>query len=63
MGLAVQLMEEARVRVLATGSALRFMTHRDLEAGDVDEALRRIEPLVERMLEGEATEPGRATAR
>ena len=49
-GLAVQLMEEARVRVLATGSALRVMTHRDLEAGDVDEALRRIEPLVERML-------------
>jgi threonine aldolase len=48
--LARQSLEDAGVRVLPVGSALRFITHRDLTERDVDEALARMEPLVERML-------------
>jgi len=48
--LALHMLEEVRVRVLPIGSALRFITHRDLETADVDEALERMQPLVERML-------------
>ena len=47
---ALKLMEEAAVRVLPVGSALRFIAHRDLTMADIHEALQRIEPLVERML-------------
>jgi threonine aldolase len=46
---ALQLLEEAGVRVLPVGSALRFITHRDLTDTDITEALERMEPLVERM--------------
>jgi threonine aldolase len=48
--MALQLVEEAGIRVLPAGSALRFMTHRDLTRADIKEALARLEPLVERML-------------
>jgi threonine aldolase len=48
--MALQLLTEAGVRVLPVGSALRFITHRDLTMADVTEALARMEPLVERML-------------
>lgn len=48
--LSLQLMEDAGVRVLPVGSALRFITHRDLKADDIDEALIRIQPLVTQML-------------
>lgn len=47
---AVQLLEEAGVRVLALGGVLRFVTHRDLSEDDIEEALRRVEPRVDRML-------------
>lgn len=47
---ALAMLEEAGVRVLPVGSALRFITHRDLAEGDIEEALARMEPLVERML-------------
>jgi len=50
MATALQLLEEAQVRVLPVGSALRFITHRDLTVEDIAEALARMEPLVERML-------------
>lgn len=43
-------LESAGVRVLPVGSALRFITHRDLAPGDVEEALRRIEPCVPDLL-------------
>jgi threonine aldolase len=48
--LAVQVMEEVNVRVLPVRSALRFITHRDLNLADIDEALERLHPLVEKML-------------
>jgi threonine aldolase len=48
--LALHMLEEARVRVLPIGSALRFITHRDLTEQDVSEALERIQPFVEKML-------------
>jgi threonine aldolase len=48
--LAMQALEDVGVRTLTVGSALRFITHRDLTQGDVSEALKRMEPLVERML-------------
>ncbi|MDP2876463.1 MAG: GntG family PLP-dependent aldolase [Holophaga sp.] len=48
--LSLQLMEDAGVRVLPVGSALRFITHRDLKADDIDEALIRIQPLFTQML-------------
>lgn len=43
-------MENAGVRTLPVGSALRFITHRDLTRQDVTEALRRLAPLAERLL-------------
>jgi len=48
--LALHMLEEARVQVLPVGSALRFITHRDLTQQDVEEALVRIQPFVEKML-------------
>lgn len=36
---------DAGVRALAVGSAVRFIPHRDLAMADIEEALRRIEPL------------------
>jgi hypothetical protein len=33
------------VRALPVGSAVRFIPHRDLGTADIEEALRRIEPL------------------
>jgi threonine aldolase len=39
---AVQQLENAGVRTLPVGGSLRFITHRDLTADDVDEALRRM---------------------
>jgi len=48
--LALHLLEEAGVQVLPVGSALRFITHRDLTMADVEEALERMQPMVEKML-------------
>jgi len=48
--LSMSLMEDAGVRVLPVGSSLRFITHRDLQAQDIDEALVRMQPLVAQML-------------
>ena len=48
--LSLQLLEDAGVRVLPVGSSLRFITHRDLKADDIDEALIRIQPLFTQML-------------
>lgn len=47
---AVRLLGEVGVKVLPVGSALRFITHRDLQPDDIDEALMRIHPLVGAML-------------
>lgn len=46
----MNLLESVGVRVLPVGSALRFITHRDLSLAEVDEALRRIEPQVPGLL-------------
>ena len=43
-------LEEARVRVLPVAGSLRFVTHRDLSEGDVDEALARIAPITGRLV-------------
>ncbi len=48
--LSLSLMEGAGVRVLPVGSSLRFITHQDLRADDIDEALVRMQPLVAQML-------------
>jgi threonine aldolase len=48
--LSMSLLDDAGVRVLPVGSSLRFITHRDLRAEDIDEALIRIQPLVSPML-------------
>jgi len=48
--LSLSLLEGVGVRVLPVGSSLRFITHRDLRAQDIDEALLRIQPLVTQML-------------
>jgi threonine aldolase len=48
--LALSLTEGVGVRVLPVGSALRFITHRDLKADDIDEALVRMQPLVAQLL-------------
>ncbi|HNX32840.1 MAG TPA: GntG family PLP-dependent aldolase [Holophaga sp.] len=50
MATALQLVADAGVQVLPVGSALRFVTHRDLADQDITEALARVGPLVERML-------------
>jgi threonine aldolase len=47
---AVSILAEAKVRVLPVGSALRFITHRDLEEADVAEALDRIQPITDRLM-------------
>ena len=49
-GAAVAILEEAQVRVLPVGGALRFITHRDLSEADVLEALARIEPITGRLV-------------
>ncbi len=47
---AVDLLEEHGVRVLAAGPYLRFITHQDLGAQAVGEALARIAPLTAKLL-------------
>jgi threonine aldolase len=47
---AVSILEEAKVRVLPVGSALRFITHRDLSDADVEEAIARIRPITGRLV-------------
>ncbi len=42
---AVGALEAAGVRTLPVGPAIRFIAHRDLAMADIEEALRRIEPL------------------
>jgi threonine aldolase len=42
---ALAALEGAGVRALPVGSAIRFIAHRDLSSADIEEALRRIEPL------------------
>ncbi|MEI6473285.1 MAG: GntG family PLP-dependent aldolase [Holophagaceae bacterium] len=42
---ALAALEGVGVRVLPVGPAIRFIAHRDLSSGDIEEALRRIEPL------------------
>lgn len=49
---AVAALAEAGVRVLPVGSAVRFIPHRDLSLSDIEEALRRMEP-VAALLRGE----------
>jgi threonine aldolase len=46
VGTALSSLEAAGVRAVPVGSAVRFTTHRDLSLADVDEALRRMAPLV-----------------
>ncbi|HJW09071.1 MAG TPA: GntG family PLP-dependent aldolase [Holophagaceae bacterium] len=46
---ALAAMEAAGVRAVPVGSAVRFTTHRDLTMGDIEEALRRLEPLIPRL--------------
>ncbi len=47
---AVSILEEAKVRVLPVGSALRFITHRDLSDADVEDAIARIQPITGRLV-------------
>ena len=47
---AIAILEEAKVRVLPVGSALRFITHRDLSDGEVREAIERIQALADRLV-------------
>jgi len=42
---ALAALEAAGVCALPVGSAVRFIPHRDLALADIEEALRRIEPL------------------
>ena len=42
---ALAALEGAGVRALSVGSAVRFIPHRDLTAQDIEEALRRLEPV------------------
>jgi threonine aldolase len=42
---ALAALEGAGVRALPVGPAIRFIAHRDLAMADIEEALRRIEPL------------------
>ncbi|HCZ32933.1 MAG TPA: threonine aldolase, partial [Holophagaceae bacterium] len=44
-GAAASALEKAGVRVSVVGPAVRFIPHRDLEMADIEEALRRMEPL------------------
>jgi len=43
---ALAALESVGVRALPVGPAVRFIPHRDLSLADIEEALRRIEPLV-----------------
>ena len=47
---ATELLRGVGVLVTSVGSALRFITHRDIEAGQVKEALSRISPCAEAIL-------------
>jgi threonine aldolase len=47
---AISVLEEARVRVLPIGSAVRFVTHRDLSEADVEAAIERIRPITGRLV-------------
>ena len=47
---AIAILEDAKVRVLPVGSALRFITHRDLSDGDVAEAIERIRSRADRLV-------------
>ena len=47
---AISILAEAKLRVLPVGSALRFITHRDLDEADVAEALDRIRPITDRLM-------------
>jgi len=47
---AVSILAEAKVQVLPVGSALRFITHRDLSDADVTEAIARIQPITDRLV-------------
>lgn len=49
-GAAIAILEEAKVRVLPVGSALRFITHQDLSDADVTETLTRIQDLSHRLV-------------
>ncbi len=49
VGAALAALESAGVRAVPVGSAIRFTTHRDLSMEDIEESLRRVEPLVPRM--------------
>ncbi len=42
---ALAALDSAGVRALPVGSAIRFIPHRDVAMADIEEALRRIEPL------------------
>ena len=42
---ALAALEAVGVRALPVGTALRFIAHRDLSSADIEEALRRLEPL------------------
>lgn len=42
---ALAALEAVGVRALPVGPAIRFIPHRDIEMDDIEEALRRIEPL------------------
>lgn len=47
---ATELLRESGVLVTSVGSALRFITHRDIEAGEIKEALARVATCAERIL-------------
>lgn len=47
---STELLRAAGVLVTSVGSALRFITHRDLEAGEIKEALSRISTCAEAIL-------------
>jgi threonine aldolase len=47
---AVEILGTSGVRVLPLGNAIRFITHMDLTASDVDEALLRIKPVATELL-------------
>jgi threonine aldolase len=49
---ALAALEAVGVRALPVGAAIRFIAHRDLAAADMEEALRRIEPLAHLFREG-----------
>ena len=46
---ALAALEAVGVRVLPVGSAIRFIAHRDLTAGDIEEALGRLEPMAQHL--------------